>query len=344
MPRFCKKQLIILNLILAFCLFFPSVITFAEKKSVKVRINLYEEFDGKDVRDALVDASVVLWRIDDKDDYTTDEKIKLVDLNKTKSDSEIGKEFSFIKEFKAKDGVVSFKLDSGSYYARVKNTKSGLFINDFVFNVSEFLEEDGEGEIVINPKHSQPRKPDTPPDTPPPDTPPDTPPETPPDTPPDVPPETPPDVPPETPPDTPPEPPKYKKFRKVSTDGAPIEGVVFRLTKEVDGKPQNLMIDGKIFTAVSGKDGFFEINLFKGKYELWETKQAPGYEQLTSSVKFEVGDEDEGKVLVIKNKPFKIHPLPKTGDLVFPMLLAVGTIIFGMGFVISRSGEKKIES
>lgn len=335
MPRFYKKQLIVLNLILAFCLFFPSIITFAEKKTVRVRINLYEEFDGKDVRDALVDAGVILWRIGDKEDYTTDEKIKIVDSNKSISDKEIGKEFSFIREIKAKDGVVEITLENGSYYVRVKNAKNGLFINDFVFNVSEFLEEDGKGEIVINPKHTQPRKPHTPPDTPPPETPPDTPP--------DTPPETPPDVPPETPPDTPPEPPKYKKFRKVSTDGPPIEGVVFRLTKEVDGKQQNLMIDGKIFTVSSGKDGYFEINLYNGKYEIWETKQAPGYEQLTSSVKFEVKDGDEDLVLVIKNRPFKIHPLPKTGDLVFPMLLAVGVIIFVMGFVISKSTEKKIE-
>lgn len=336
MPKFIKKQFKILNLILAFCLFFPFFRVSAADE-IEIVVNLYLESDREELKKALEDANIEIWKVSDKDDMSSDDKFEEIFKHRMWSDKDLEKDFKHVlSSVKAdENGRITVKLKPGTYYARVKGAKYGIKFNDFVFSVSDFLKEKNEDRIVINPKHTQPEKPGTPP---PPEVPP--PPETPP-------PETPP---PENPPDVPPEepnnPPPYGHFyfKKVSVDGKPIAGVVFRLTKVVDGKPQNLMQGDKIFTLVSDKNGDFDVELQYGDYELWETKQAPGFEQLTESVKFTVDGDDSSKRLVIKNKPFTKKPLPKTGDLVFPMLCALGAILFTTGFAVARKNEKSTEA
>ncbi len=272
---------------------------------------------------------------------SSDDKFEAIFKHSMWSDKDLEKDFKHVLTSKEANGTgrITVKLKPGTYYARVKGIKNGIKFNDFVFSVSDFLKEKNEDKIVINPKHTQPEKPGTPPPEvpPPPETPPPLtpPPETPP-------PENPPDVPPEEPKNPPPY--GHFYFKKVSVDGKPIEGVVFRLTKVVDGKPQNLMQGEKIFTLVSDKNGDFDVELQFGDYELWETKQASGFEQLTQSVKFTVDGDDSSKRLVVKNKPFTRKPLPKTGDLVFPMLCALGAILFITGFAVARKNEKTTEA
>lgn len=340
MPKFNQKQFKILNLILAFCLFFPFFRVQAASDEIEIVVNLYFENDRDDLKKSLEDAHIEIWKVSDKDSMSSDDKFEAIFKHSMWSDKDLEKDFKHVLTSKEANGTgrITVKLKPGTYYARVKGIKNGIKFNDFVFSVSDFLKEKNEDKIVINPKHTQPEKPGTPPEVPPP-----------PETPPPLtpPPETPP---PENPPDVPPEEPKnpppygHFYFKKVSVDGKPIEGVVFRLTKVVDGKPQNLMQGEKIFTLVSDKNGDFDVELQFGDYELWETKQAPGFEQLTQSVKFTVDGDDSSKRLVVKNKPFTRKPLPKTGDLVFPMLCALGAILFITGFAVARKNEKTTEA
>ena len=342
MPKFNQKQFKILNLILAFCLFFPFFRVQAASDEIEIVVNLYFENDREDLKKSFEDAHIEIWKVSDKDSMSSDDKFEAIFKHSMWSDKDLEKDFKHVLTSKEANGTgrITIKLKPGTYYARVKGIKNGIKFNDFVFSVSDFLKEKNEDKIIINPKHTQPEKPGTPPpevppppETPPPLTPP--PPETPP-------PENPPDVPPEEPKNPPPY--GHFYFKKVSVDGKPIEGVVFRLTKVVDGKPQNLMQGEKIFTLVSDKNGDFDVELQFGDYELWETKQAPGFEQLTQSVKFTVDGDDSSKRLVVKNKPFTRKPLPKTGDLVFPMLCALGAILFITGFAVARKNEKTTEA
>lgn len=316
-----KNKFRLLNLILAFCLLFSFVPLLASGE-IRVNINLWDFYDGEEVKELLKDAGVKIWRIQDGDMEISERKA-FVKNNQELLDTGLNKDLDYIGRFEQKDGVVSVMLAQGLYYGRVVGIdRDKIKVSDFVLYVAED-ETNENGVIEINPKHELPHNPETPPHNPP-----------------DNPPETPPDTPPETPPETPPYGPRGKGrayFKKIDfKSGKPVYGVVFRVTKEVDGKQQNLLKDGKLFTVKSSEDGCFDCELYYGDYALWEMKQAPGYEQLSDAVYFTVDGDDPRLRLNIENKPLGKRPLPKTGDLVFPMLFVLGAIVFVFGFIYQK--------
>lgn len=318
-----KNKFRLLNLILAFCLLFSFVPLLASGE-IRVNINLSDFYDSEEVKELLKNASVKIWWIQDED-MDISERKAFVKNNQELLDSGLNEDLDYIGRFEQENGVVSVMLAPGLYYARVVGIdREKIKVSDFVFYVSE-EKKDKDGLIKINPKHEVPHNPDTPP---------------PPDNPPENPPEIPPEVPPETPPETPPYGPRKMGrayFKKIDfKSGKPVYGVVFRVTQEVDGKQQNLLKDGKLFTVKSGEDGCFDCVLNYGDYALWEMKQAPGYEQLTDAIYFTVDGDDPRLRLNIENRPFGKRPLPKTGDLVFPMLFVLGTIVFVFGFIYQK--------
>lgn len=133
------------------------------------------------------------------------------------------------------------------------------------------------------------------------------------------------------------------KFLKIANDKnkTPLEGAEFKLTRKVDGKDEAVKIDGKEVYLKSDKEGKFEINgLNYGKYQLWEVKAPKGYKKISKAIDFTVNETSQEKVLIIKNdKEPKIN-VPKTGDLMIPLLLISSVALFGVGYKLAKSKEK----
>ena len=110
--------------------------------------------------------------------------------------------------------------------------------------------------------------------------------------------------------------PKNKiRFKKVDTDGNPIEGAVFKVTYKSSK-------DGDYGTIISqeskksGKDGIFEFDkLIKGYYQLEEVKAADGYLGNKGPVlRFRV--DDEGRIWrEVKGQGNKTEEIEETGEI-----------------------------
>lgn len=147
------------------------------------------------------------------------------------------------------------------------------------------------------------------------------------------------------------------RFQKVGDDKnrTPLAGATFQVMKEVNGKMEPVMQDGKSLFVTSGEDGFFQVaGLPYGTYYIVETRAPKGYELLTEPVKFEVTATslttsksawieivNHAKPVTPGNPP-KDHPeLPRTGDILFFLLLALGTVLSVMGLLLVRSEDRK---
>ena len=134
------------------------------------------------------------------------------------------------------------------------------------------------------------------------------------------------------------------KFLKIAADKnkSPLKGATFKVTQIIDGKEETVIKDGKELLVESSKDGTFEVsNLPYGDYYLWEVNAPKGYKKLMNGVKFTIKKDSDSKVLVIKNEHEPEINVPKTGDLVIPLLLVVSLVIFGTGFKLSKDKKKE---
>lgn len=133
------------------------------------------------------------------------------------------------------------------------------------------------------------------------------------------------------------------KFLKIANDKnkTPLEGVVFKLTRKVDNKDEAVIQNGKEVYLTSDKDGKFEVNgLEYGTYQLWEVKAPKGYRKLEEAINFTVTENSQEKVLIIKNEKEPKIKIPKTGDLLIPLLLISSIALFGVGYKLTKSKEK----
>ena len=135
-----------------------------------------------------------------------------------------------------------------------------------------------------------------------------------------------------------------KSFVKISKDKTPkfLEGAVFKVTVKKGDKFIPIIVDGREYEVVSGKDGKFKVeNLEFGKYYLWEVKAPKGYKALSGSIEFDVDENSaSNEIMVIKNELFEKGYLPKTGDILLIVLVIGGLTMFIAGYLISRDKKE----
>lgn len=154
-----------------------------------------------------------------------------------------------------------------------------------------------------------------------------------------------------------------KTFKKVSsTDGQPLPGAEFLVTKKTEKGYMRMKKGGKDMVLTSGADGTFVADgLPDGDYYLWEIKAPAGYAPLSGSVKFIVSASSLKKELIIKNTPQERKPkekipkekkpggktpyddkhvkIPKTGDVQLLMMSVTGLLSGLLGVKILRDNE-----
>ncbi|MDY6065854.1 MAG: SpaA isopeptide-forming pilin-related protein [Finegoldia sp.] len=152
-----------------------------------------------------------------------------------------------------------------------------------------------------------------------------------------------------------------KEFRKTDESGSNfLEGATFKVTElNDDGVYSIVKKDEKEYLVSSDKEGKFVVDgLDYGTYYLFEVKAPQGYKLLSDPVEFKIEENngDTQEVMMIKNKKDTTVPptptnstststgttpsnpikIPKTGDIVLPILTLAGAIIFVTGFKLSR--------
>ena len=154
-----------------------------------------------------------------------------------------------------------------------------------------------------------------------------------------------------------------KTFKKVSsTDGKPLSGAQFLVTKKTEKGYMRMKKGGKDMVLTSGTDGTFVADgLPDGDYYLWEIKAPEGYAPLSGSVKFIVSASSLKKELIIKNTPQERKPkekipkekkpggktpyddkhvkIPKTGDVQLLMMSVTGLLSGLLGVKILKDNE-----
>lgn len=141
-----------------------------------------------------------------------------------------------------------------------------------------------------------------------------------------------------------------KVFKKVDGENLNfLQGAKFKVTKKSDKGDYEAVLDesGKQYFVESGSDGYFKVeNLEYGKYYLWEVSSPIGYEKLSVPIEFSIDKQDnEGdvdKVVMVKNNKIPLKPpiqIPKTGDLIFFVLVIGGLILFAIGYRMVREKE-----
>ena len=154
-----------------------------------------------------------------------------------------------------------------------------------------------------------------------------------------------------------------KTFKKVSsTDGKPLPGAEFLVTKKTEKGYMRMKKGGKDMVLTSGTDGTFVADgLPDGDYYLWEIKAPEGYAPLSGSVKFIVSASSLKKELIIKNTPQERKPkekipkkkkpggktpyddkhvkIPKTGDVQLLMMSVTGLLSGLLGVKILKDNE-----
>lgn len=137
-----------------------------------------------------------------------------------------------------------------------------------------------------------------------------------------------------------------KNFRKVSSkdNNIGLEGAIFKLVKIVNGEEITVKRDGKDFTVVSEKDGYFKItNLEEGLYKLYEVTAPNGYKLLQNGIEFKV-DRNDSKAtqIIIENNPkSKVPIIPRTGDVLIYVLFILGAGFILLGFKLIREGKNE---
>ncbi len=137
------------------------------------------------------------------------------------------------------------------------------------------------------------------------------------------------------------------KFMVIADDSekTPLKGAKFKVMIKSGNVFVPVMRNGKDYILESDENGFFEAtDLPYGEYYLWQTKPPVGYLPLTEPIVFEVNkSKKEDKILVIKHKvdsSVKIK-IPKTGDMIFFIMMISGIILFSVGSYFVRKNESE---
>lgn len=130
------------------------------------------------------------------------------------------------------------------------------------------------------------------------------------------------------------------KFLKIANDKkqTPLKDAKFKVVVKIKDKTEPVIQNGEELYLKSDEKGEFAVdNLPYGDYELWEVKAPKGYKKLINPIDFTIDKESSSKVIIIKNELESKIPMPKTGDLMLPILMLASCTLFGTGYKLSRS-------
>lgn len=133
------------------------------------------------------------------------------------------------------------------------------------------------------------------------------------------------------------------KFLKIANDKkqTPLKGAIFKVVRYVGEKSEAVIQNGSQLYIESDDKGAFAVdNLAYGKYALWEVKAPKGYRKLINPIDFTIDANSSTKVIIIKNDKEPEIPVPKTGDLMLPILMLASCTLFGTGYKLSKDEKK----
>lgn len=147
-----------------------------------------------------------------------------------------------------------------------------------------------------------------------------------------------------------------KEFRKTDESGDKfLEGATFKVTRlNDDGVYSIVKKEGREYLISSDEKGKFVADgLEYGTYYLFEVKAPEGYKLLSEPVEFKIEEQggETQDIMMIKNKKDTTPPkgttppptspsnpikIPKTGDIILPLLTLAGLFIFATGFKLTK--------